>query len=292
MSQNNAIRIRSLEKSYGDKFTLGPLDLDVPRGSIFGLIGPNGAGKTTTIDLIMNIGREDSGSIHLFGKDHRYDEVECKQNIGYVSPDINFIAWRTAGRLIAYFRKFYPDWDDAYCQELMRKLDIQPENKIHTMSFGAKIKLNLVVALAHRPRLLLLDEPTIGLDAVSKQEVFGELLKAVQDEERTVVISSHGLVDLERFTDRIGFIKNGRLLLEGSTDTLVNRFLLCDFEARNEVPSIFPDGIYRQSSGGDRVRLVIDRQAAVETWLEKQGLVEISSTPMSLEELFIALART
>lgn len=291
MNHHDAIQIRSLVKSYGDKFTLGPLDLDVPRGAIFGLIGPNGAGKTTTIDLMMNIGLEQSGSIRLFGKHHRRDEVEIKQNVGYVSPDINFMAWKTAGRLIHYFRKFYPDWDDTYCRELMRKLDLQSEDKVQAMSFGAKIKLNLVVAMSHRPKLLLLDEPTIGLDAVSKQEVFGELLKAVQDEERTVVISSHGLTDLERFADHIGLIKDGRLLLDGATDTLVNRFLLCDFEAPNGKPSVFPNGVYQQPSKNDRIRLVIDRQAATEAWINEQGLMEISSTPMNLEDLFIALAR-
>ncbi len=174
----------------------------------------------------------------------------------------------------------------------MNKLEIQAEDKIQTMSFGARIKLNLVVALAHRPRLLLLDEPTIGLDAVSKRAVFGELLKAVQDEERTVLISSHGLADLERSTDHIGFIKNGQLLLTGSTDSLINRFQLCDFETQNPMPSVFPEGIYRQPSGGDRIRVVIDRQAEVGTWIKDHGLVETSSTAMNLEDLFIALART
>jgi ABC-2 type transport system ATP-binding protein len=291
MSSSNVIEIRSLVKSFGDAFTLGPLDLDVPRGAIFGLIGPNGAGKTTTIDLMLNMGREQAGSIRLFGKHHRDDEVEIKRNIGYVSPDINLDAWGKVKRLLHYFRKFYPDWDDAYCRELLDKLNVHPEDKIRTMSFGTKIKLNLIVALAHRPDLLLLDEPTMGLDAVSRHEVFGELLKAVQDEERTVLISSHGLADVERFADHIGFIKEGRLLLGGETAALVSRFRLCDFECRNGTPSMFPDGVYPQPSEGGRVRAVIDGQAAADGWIKAQHLQEISSAPMNLEELFVALAK-
>jgi len=291
MNRSNVVEIRSLVKSYGENFTLGPLDLDVPQGAIFGLIGPNGAGKTTTIDLMLNIVREDAGSVRLFGKDHRHGEAGIKQNVGYVSPDINFAAWRKVGRLLHYFRKFYPDWDDAYCRELLDKLNVRPEDKIQTMSFGTRIKLNLIVAMAHRPALLLLDEPTIGLDAVSRHEVFEELLKAVQNEERTVLISSHSLTDVERFADHIGFIKDGRLLLGGQTGALVSRFRLCDFEARHDRPSVFPDGVYPQPSQNGRIRIVVDSQAEVAGWIKAQNLQEISSAPMNLEELFVALAR-
>lgn len=291
MSNGNTIEIRTLVKSFGDAFTLGPLDLDVPRGAIFGLIGPNGAGKTTLIDLMMNMGREDAGSIRLFDRHHRDDEVAIKQSVGYVSPDINFDSWGKVRRLLHYFKKFYPTWDDVYCRELLEKLNIQPQDKIRTLSFGTKIKLNLVVALAHRPNLLLLDEPTMGLDAVSRHEVFGELLRAVQDEERTVLISSHGLGDVERFTDHIGFIKDGRMLLEGETRALVNRFSLRDFESRNGTPTTFPDGVYLQTCEGARLRLVVDAEAGVEGWVKAHHLEEISSAPMNLEELFVALAR-
>lgn len=291
MSQRNAIEIHSLVKSYGDNFTLGPLDLTIPSGAIFGLIGPNGAGKTTSIDLMLNIGREDAGTIQIFGKHHRRDDVDIKRHIGYVSPEVNYAPWRKVNRVLHYFRKFYPEWDDAYCQDLLHRLGIGPEDLIHSMSFGARIKLNLVVAMAHRPALLLLDEPTIGLDAVSRQEVFGELLKAVQDEDRTVLISSHNLTDVQRFADHIGFIKNGRLLLGGETATLIDRFRLCDFEVRNGMPAVFPEGVFPQVKGNDRIRVVMDRKAGVDEWIKTQDLKEISSTPMNLEELFVALAR-
>ena len=291
MSIGNVIEIRALTKSYGDKFTLGPIDLNVPRGAIFGLIGPNGAGKTTAIDLMMNIGIKGSGTISLFGLQHRHDEVAIKQKIGYVSPDINFIAWRKVNRVLHYFRKFYPDWDDAYCQTLMEKLDVNADEKIRNLSFGAKIKLNLVVAMSHRPELLILDEPTLGLDAVARHEVFSELLKSVQDEDRTVLISSHGLADIERFADHIGFIKNGCMLLDGETSSLVNRFQQYDFDALNGAPSQFPSGIYPQSSENDRVQVVVDSHASTDEWLGQNGLRKISNTPMTLEDIFVALAR-
>lgn len=118
-----SIDIQGLEKSFGSKFKLGPLDLHVPTGSIYGLIGPNGAGKTTTIDLCMNMGKEEAGAIYIFGKHHRNEVVAVKQEIGYVSPDLNFDAWGKIHRLLRYYRKFYPEWDDAYCSELLGKLE-------------------------------------------------------------------------------------------------------------------------------------------------------------------------
>ena len=286
-----AIRIESLVKSFGEDFTLGPLDLEVPRGAIFGLIGPNGAGKTTTIDLMLNLGREDAGSISLFGMHHRKDEVAVKQRVGYVSPDMNFDAWGRVHRLLRYVRSFYPDWDEAYCRRLMDQLKLDEGAKIRSLSFGNRIKLGLVAALSHRPDLLLLDEPVIGLDAVSRQEVFGELLAAVQDESRTVLISSHDLEGVERFADHLGFIKDGRLLLGGETGELVSRFALCDFSCGPGKPVSFPGGFYPRQSDNGRLRAVVDRAAGLEDWCREQGMEELSSAPVTLEDLFVTLAK-
>ena len=119
--KGNAIQIRALEKHFR-RFHLGPLDLTVPQGAVYGLIGPNGAGKTTTLDLILGLGREDAGSIKVLGLDHRLDEVAMKQQVGYASPDVLFHAWGKVGKLLQFVRGFYPSWDDAYCRQLLTAL--------------------------------------------------------------------------------------------------------------------------------------------------------------------------
>jgi ABC-2 type transport system ATP-binding protein len=225
---NNAIEIRGLIKKYHN-FQLGPLDLTVPRGAIYGLIGPNGAGKTTGIDLIFGLGRNDAGQIRVLGLDHRAEEVALKRRTAYVSPELNIQVWGKVGKAIRFVRGFYPAWDEGYCAALMQAFHLNDSDRVATLSFGAKTKLSLLLALARRPEILILDEPTTGLDAVSKEQVFGELLKAVEDGQRTVLISSHGLSDIERFADHVGMIRNGRLFLEGRTDEVVNRYRFAEF---------------------------------------------------------------
>ncbi len=287
---SNAIQIRGLEKHFS-RFKLGPLDLTVPPGAIYGLIGPNGAGKTTTLDLILGLGREDAGSIEVLGLDHRRDEVAMKQQVGYASPDVQYQAWGKVSKLIRFVRGFYPSWDDAYCEKLLAALQVGADEKIAALSFGARIKLGLVLALAWHPKLLILDEPTIGLDAVSKQQAFSELLAAVQDEERTVLISSHSLSDLERFADHVGMIKDGKMLLEGRTDEVVERFRLIDFITENGLQ--FPPiaGFFVQKHERNRWQALVDtRQNSLET-IAARGAQQISTTRVTLEDLFVALAR-
>ena len=287
--KRNAIQIRSLEKHF-NHFHLGPLDLTVPQGAVYGLIGPNGAGKTTTIDLILGLGREDAGSIKVLGLDHRRDEVAMKQRVGYASPDVLFHAWGKVGKLLQFVRGFYPSWDDAYCLHLLKGLNLELDEKIKALSFGSRVKLGLVLALAWRPKLLLLDEPTAGLDAVSKKQIFGELLSAVQDEERTVLISSHNLTDLERFTDHIGMIKNGKLLLEGPTCEVVERFQLMDFVTERDRNFAGAPGFFVQKHESERWRALVDtRQNSVETMMQR-GARQITATPVTLEDVFVALA--
>jgi ABC-2 type transport system ATP-binding protein len=244
-----------LKKAFSG-FRLGPLDLTVPTGAIYGFIGPNGAGKTTTMDLIMGMGAKDAGSIEVFGLDHVKDEVAVKSRTGYVSPDLLFNAWGRVNRAIGFYRSFFPDWDDAYCASLLERLKLEPGKRIASFSFGERIKLSLVLALSHRPALLILDEPFTGLDAVVKHEVLTELLAAVQDEQRTVFISSHNLSDLERFTDHLGFIHHGELMLEGP-----------------------------------RQRALANTQLAPVQSLAERGVTILGESPVTLEELFVGLVR-
>ena len=288
----NAIEIRGLVKTY-PRFQLGPIDLTVPRGAIYGLIGPNGAGKTTALDMILGLGRNDAGRIHVLGLDHRTDEVSLKRRTAYVGPDLSFQVWSKVGKAIRFVRGFYPGWDDGYCGALMTAFHLSDGDRIATLSFGARTKLSLLLALARRPEVLILDEPMTGLDAISKQQVFGELLKAVAEGERTVLISSHGLSDIERFADHVGMIKHGKLLLEGRTDEVVDRYRLAEFFTSNDTPfeSPEPEGLVILKCNENRWHALLDQQSGAQQWLETHGARQISLTRLTLEDLFVALAK-
>jgi ABC-2 type transport system ATP-binding protein len=137
---NNALEIRGLVKKY-PAFQLGPLDLTVPRGAIYGLIGPNGSGKTTALDMIFGMGCNDAGTIRVLGLDHRADEVAFKRRAAYVGPDLNYQVWGKVGKVIRFVRGFYPKWDDDYCAHLMNAFHLRSGDNVVTLSFGAKTKL-------------------------------------------------------------------------------------------------------------------------------------------------------
>ena len=287
---SNAIEIRGLTKRF-PRFALGPLDLTVPCGAIYGLIGPNGAGKTTTIDLMFGMGRNDAGTIRVFGFDHRAETVQLKRHAAYASPELNFQVWGKVGKAIRFVRGFYPGWDDVYCAALMKAFHLRASDRIATLSSGAKTKLGLLLALARRPDVLVLDEPLSGLDAISKQQLFSELLKAVEDGQRTVLISSHNLNDLERFADHIGLLKHGTLLLEGGTDEVVDRYRLAEFFTNNgtNLQSPTPEGLIVLKWNESRWRALLDQRSGAEEWLQKQGVRDLSLTRITLEDLFVAL---
>jgi ABC-2 type transport system ATP-binding protein len=288
----NAIEFRGVVKKH-PRFQLGPLDLTVPRGAIYGLIGPNGAGKTTAIDLIFGMGKNDAGQIRVLGLDHRADAVSLKRRAAYVSPDLNFQVWGSVGKAIRFVRGFYPEWDDTYCAALMKTFNLGRGDRVATLSFGARTKLSLLLALARRPEVLILDEPITGLDALSRQQLFTELLNAVEDGQRTVLISSHGLSDIERFADHVGMIKNGKLLLEGRTDAIVDRYRLVDFFTLVDTPfqDPLPEGLIVLKWDENRWRALLDQQSAAREWLETHGAQQISLTRLTLEELFVALVK-
>jgi ABC-2 type transport system ATP-binding protein len=286
----NAVEIRGLKKSF-PRFTLGPLDLTVPEGAIYGFVGPNGAGKTTTMDLIFGMGGKDAGSITVLGLDHLRNEVAMKRQVGYVSPDLTYTPWVKVGRAIQFVRGFYDTWDEDYCERLLQVFHLDRRDRILTLSTGAKAKLALLLVLSWKPRVLVLDEPTLGLDAISRQEVFSELLAAVREGDRTVLISSHGLADLERFADHVGMIKDGRLLFEGATADVVERYRMVDFTAPGTVDFAAHPGFFVQGHSGARWRVLLDlRQASLDR-IKGCGATQVAEAPVTLEELFVALGR-
>ena len=287
----NAIEIRGLRKHYSG-FDLGPINLDVPRGSIFGFVGPNGAGKSTTIDLMLGMGTCDAGSIAMLGLDHQRDEVAVKERTAYVSPELEFSTWGKVKKAIRFVRGFYPDtWDDAYCATLLDTFQLDPEDKVATLSFGSRTKLSLVLALARRPELLVLDEPTTGLDALAKQDLFTALLDLVKDTEKTILISSHNLSDLERFADHIAIINNGLLIHAGPMDQVVDPFSLVDFELPETVALPSGDGVTVIHREGDQIRALVDRDAGGIERIERAGARELNHSTVTLEELFVSLLK-
>jgi ABC-2 type transport system ATP-binding protein len=283
----SALELQGLDKRLG-KFRLGPIDWTVPRGSIYALIGPNGAGKTSTLDLLMGMGRPDAGRIRMLGMDLVSDEVAIKQRVAYVNPDLNYQPWSRIGQAVDFVRGFYPDWNTDKCDRLMREFGLDRGDKLATLSFGSRTKLSLVMALSRDAELLLLDEPTIGLDVEARLNLFAELLLFMQREDRTIVISSHQLSDLERFADHVAIMHRGGLLIAGAMDELVDRYFQMDVRiGEGALPVI--DGMRLMKRTGDRARFAVDRRLFRPEMLVATKMEILAEAPMTLEEMFIAL---
>ncbi|HEY3800531.1 MAG TPA: ABC transporter ATP-binding protein [Caulobacteraceae bacterium] len=285
---DDAIVLSRVTSRRGD-FQLGPLDWTVPRGAVMAFIGPNGAGKTTTLDLMMGLGQPDGGAIEVAGQHQPKDEVALKARVAYVNPDLNFAAWGKVGRAIDFISGFYADWDNARCARLLAEFGLDRNERVATLSFGARMKLSLVMALSRDAEVLLLDEPTVGLDVATRHKLFGEILDFMKREGRTVVISSHQLADLERLADHVAILNHGKLLTSGRMDELVERYEQIDGRLTNgrSLPAL--DGVRVLARDGDRVRALLDRKFADETELAACPFEVLARTPLTLEDLFVAL---
>lgn len=219
----NAIEIRGLCKSYGD-FSLQNINLTLPCGSIMGLIGENGAGKTTTIKCILNLIRRDAGQITLLGQDNLGGETLAKADIGVVLDECYFhdtLRPRDIDRILSHV---FSNWDSALFDTYLDKFQLPEGKYVKEFSRGMKMKLSLAAALAHRPKLLILDEATAGLDPVVRDEILDEFLAFIQDEDHAILISSHITSDLEKAADYITYLHQGRVVLSQPKDELLDRY--------------------------------------------------------------------
>ena len=228
----NAIEIRNLVKNYGDKFTLGEINLDIPSGIIIGLIGENGAGKTTLIKSILNIIRLDKGNIKIFEKDIKINESEIKENIVVVLDNMFFPELLMPKDINSIMKDVYKNWDEQLFNKYLSEFKLKNNQSIKSMSKGMRKKLEIATALSHHPKLLILDEPTSGLDPVVRNEVLDIFLDFIQDEEHTILLSTHITSDLEHIADKIIFINQGKVVLDQSRDDLLDNYgiLKCDVD--------------------------------------------------------------
>lgn len=216
---DTALEIRGVGKNYTG-FSLRDVNLTLPTGFVMGLIGPNGAGKTTLIKLVMNLVRRDAGEIEIFGFDNLTHEAEAKTRIGFVYDEPCFPHDANAGDLGRAIGPFYPGWSDERFRRLLAEFGVPPRKRFKTLSKGTQMKLALALALAHDADLLLMDEPTAGLDLAFRRELLDHLSNILQDERKTVLFSTHITSDLERFADFITLIDDGEIVFSLPTDDL------------------------------------------------------------------------
>jgi len=214
------IHIAGLTRRFGGKTALAAVGLSMPRGAVYGLVGANGAGKTTLIRHILGLLRAESGTVRVFGLDPVAEPVAVLSRIGYLSEENDLPGWMRVDELIRYSRAFYPAWDDAYAEELMRAFALDGAAKIRSLSKGQKARAGLLIALAHRPPLLVLDEPSSGLDPIVRRDILGAVMRTIADEGRTVLFSSHLLEEVEQVADHVTMISNGTIVLSAPLDDI------------------------------------------------------------------------
>jgi ABC-2 type transport system ATP-binding protein len=218
---DNAVEIKGLRKEYKG-FTLDNVTFDIPQGFIMGLIGPNGAGKTTVVKLIMNLIRRDAGEVRVLGMDNLRYEPEVKSRIGFVYDVPRFPEDLRLGTIASAVAAFYEKWDDKRFRDLLGEFRLPPRQVFKKLSHGMKMKFSLAIALAHDADLILMDEPTSGLDPVFRFELLTKLRALIQDEQKTVLFSSHITSDLERVADYVTFIHQGRVVFSAAKDEILD----------------------------------------------------------------------
>lgn len=214
------ISITGLSRRFDSRLALDDVSLDVPKGGVFGLIGGNGAGKTTLIRHLLGMLKAQSGAVRVFGLDPVACPVEVLGRIGYLSEDRDLPNWMSVRELIRYTQAFYPAWDAGYATELLEAFQLDPQAGVKSLSRGQRARMGLLLALAHRPELLILDEPSSGLDPVVRRDILGSIIRTIAEDGRTVLFSSHLLDEVEQVADSVAIIHHGRIMLASTMDQI------------------------------------------------------------------------
>jgi ABC-2 type transport system ATP-binding protein len=287
-----SVHFEGVSKIY-PHFTLDRINLELPTGTIMGFIGANGAGKSTTIRILMGLVHQDQGAVHVLGHAMPAEQAAAKQDIGFVSEDMRLYGSATLEWHMKFIRPIYPKWDQTYADHLLRRFDLKAQQKIKGLSHGQRVKAALLLVLARRPRLLVLDEPTTGLDPVARHEVLGELMAVLADEDRTVLFSSHNTLDVEQISDQITFIDRGRIIASDNKEVFLDRWRRLRLMLPPDAPVPRLPGIIDVGGSGRLPVLTTDRfEPAMVSVCNELGATVQGIDNMTLEEIFVANVHT
>jgi ABC-2 type transport system ATP-binding protein len=284
-----AISLQGVQKKY-KHFELKKITFEIERGTVAGLIGPNGAGKSTTMRIMMGLVRPDQGEVNVLGKRISSNEASAKQDIGYFSDDMRLYKPESLGWHMQFVRSMFPSWDDAYAKLLLKRFGLIEERQIRGLSHGQRVKAMLLLILARKPKLLILDEPTDGLDPVAKHEILTELMRVVEDEERTILFSSHNTQDVEQICDSITFIDRGSVVDSQPCDVFLESWRRLKLTVNDGWESPKLGGVTIDSSFRTLRVLTTDRfSESLVSQLVESGAQVDAVEPMTLEEIFVSV---
>jgi ABC-2 type transport system ATP-binding protein len=292
---DHAIETDTLTCRYGRTRAVDALTMQVPAGSMYALLGPNGAGKTTTLKTLMNLRAPASGTARVLGVDSRALGPADLANIGYVSENQRIPSNLTIGEIEAFCRPWYPTWDAALATELRDRFGLDPRARIKALSRGTRLKVQCLLALAPRPRLLILDEPFSGLDPVVRDDLTTGILSLADRDGWSALLTSHEMDDVERLADHVGFLNGGRLVVEEPMQTLLARFRRVEVALADGAAVPAPRPTWLGFAVDGRAARFVESQASPATdaaWREAFPGATIQSVSMSLREVFVALTRS
>jgi ABC-2 type transport system ATP-binding protein len=290
------IETSQLTKSFKGQQALRGVDLRVPAGSIFGFLGRNGAGKTTTIKTLIGLLRSDSGSASVFGipVEDATRSVDIRRRTGFVTEDKELYPYMTVEQLIRFTRPFFPKWRDDLERRYLRMFELPPAKKIPDLSKGMRSKLMLLLAIARGAELLILDEPTDGLDPAATEDVLRELVAVAASEGTTMFFSSHQLAEVELIADHIGIIEQGKMIVTGSLDDMKARYqrITVVFEDLVQTPARWAEGVESVREEGRMVSILASHnvEAIVEQARRIPGAA-VERFPVTLKEIFLEHVR-
>ncbi len=288
------LAVTDLYKGYEfTKKVITGINLNVTTGSIYALLGRNGSGKTTFIRTVLGLYKKDSGSVSIFGRDPHREAPAILARVGYVPDSLAVYDSLTIGELVQFLRAFYPTWDNAYFYQLLSTYELPLDVKIKNFSKGMKTKVSLIAALSHRPEFLILDDPTIGLDAVTLADVFETLHEVSRQDGTTVFISSHNIEEVEKIATHIGFLRGGTLLLSDTLEGLRVRTREVRLTFLDEVPELPPIEQFKpvKASGRRLTGVVFDTSSGAIDKLKALRPVDMQVRELTLKEIFVNLLR-
>lgn len=287
------VEVSDLTRRFGSKVALDNVALTVSRGAVFGLVGENGAGKTTLIKHILGLLKAQTGSVRVFGLDPVSAPERVLARIGYLSENRDLPNWMRVRELMLFTRAFYPGWDDAYAEELRRTFDLDPKAKIKALSRGQRAQVGLLIAVAYRPELLLLDEPSTGLDPVVRRDILTAIIRTVAEEGRTVLFSSHLLDEVERVADHVAMIHCGRIALSTPLDAIkqTHHRLTLRFPSPQAAPPDFPGALLWEGGGQEWTAICNGAIDDLKRAAARAGATIVEQHVPSLDEIFVALVK-